>query len=219
MKKIRIQNTVSLFLNALNFALVLISILWFFSGAGSTGGGNMRTGGTGCFRFFTNDSNILCALVSLAMIPFNIRSIRTGKPSIPRSMTILKYIGTAAVTLTMAVVVVFLGPTQGYGKMYSDVCLELHLICPLLAIISFCFFERTNSLTRRDALFALLPTFLYGTTYLILVVFAGKWPDFYGFNIGGYWPVAYIALHLFTFLLALLLRRFYNGKRSTSVQH
>ncbi|MDO5444641.1 MAG: hypothetical protein Q4F31_03355 [Eubacteriales bacterium] len=217
MKKIRIQSAVSLFLNALNFTLVLISILWFFSEEGITGEGNMRTGGTGCFRFFTNDSNILCGLVSLAMIPFNIRGLLTGKPSIPRIMTILKFIGTTAVTLTMVVVAVFLGPTQGYAKMYSGVCFELHLLCPLLAVISFCFLEKGNQLARRAVFFALMPTFLYGNIYLFLVVFAEKWTDFYGFNIGGLWPAAYIALHLLTLLIAILLCRLYTGRKSPSI--
>lgn len=214
MNKTRLNHTVSLILNLMNFLLVLISILWFFGAKGSSAGsGNMRTGGTACFRFFTNDSNILCGLVSLAMIPFNIRSLRLGKPAVPRAMTVLKFIGTAAVTLTMTVVLVFLGPTQGYGKMFSGVCLELHLICPLLAIISFCFFERGNPLARRDTLFALLPTFIYGTVYLILVVFVGRWPDFYGFNIGGFWPAAYVALHLLTLLLAVMIRRLYQHEK------
>ena len=99
MNKTKIHNVISLILNLLNFVLVLISILWFFGVDGRlAGSGNMRTGGASCFRFFTNDSNILCALVSLAMIPFNIRSIRTGRSSVPRAMTILKFIGTVAVT-------------------------------------------------------------------------------------------------------------------------
>ncbi len=211
MKKTQRNQILSLVMNLLNFVLVLISVLWFFGADGkAAGSGNMRTGGAACFRFFTNDSNILCALVSLAMIPFNIRSLRMGKSCVPRAMTVLKYIGTVAVTLTMTVVLIFLGPTQGYGKMFSGVCLELHLLCPLLAILSFCFFERGNPLARRDTLLALLPTFIYGTVYLILVVFAGKWPDFYGFNIGGFWPAAYIALHLLTALLAVLIRRLFN---------
>ena len=218
MKKIRIRSAAALLLNALNFVLVLVSILWFFSEEGSLGGGNMRTGSAGCFRFFTNDSNILCALISAGMIPFEIRSIVTGNSSVPRGMTLLKFVGTCAVTLTMTVVIFFLGPTQGYAKMFSGVCLELHLICPLLAIISFCFFERENLLTRRDTLYALLPTFIYGSIYLILVVFVKKWPDFYGFNIAGLWPASYAVLLLVTFLLALLLRCLHTGRKTPADQ-
>ena len=218
MKKIRIRSAAALLLNALNFVLVFVSILWFFSEEGSLGGGNMRTGSTGCFRFFTNDSNILCALISAGMIPFEICSIVTGNSSVPWGMTILKFVGTCAVTLTMTVVIFFLGPTQGYAKMFSGVCLELHLICPLLAIISFCFFERENLLTRRDTLYALLPTFIYGSIYLILVVFVKKWPDFYGFNIAGLWPVSYAVLLLVTYLLALLLRCLHTGRKTPADQ-
>lgn len=211
MKAVKIRNTISLILNLLMFALVLISVLWFFRPAYLNGGiGNMTTGGTKCFRFFTNDSNIFAALTALAVVPFNIRSIRSGKDEIPEWVLTLKMVGTAAVTLTMAVVIVFLGPTQGYVRMFSGVCLELHLICPLLAIISFCFFERGMRITKKRLLWTLVPTFIYGTVYLVNVVFTKVWPDFYGFNIGGVWYISYFALPAFTYLLALCLRALHN---------
>ncbi|MCQ2354608.1 MAG: hypothetical protein MJ102_05820 [Clostridia bacterium] len=219
MKNARSRNVVSLAMNLSSFVLTLISILWFFRPAGAGAGvGNMSSGGTGCFRFFTNDSNILSALISLAVVPFNIKSIISGKDEIPDLIMTLKMIGTAAVTLTMTVVLVFLGPTQGFAKMYSGVCFELHLICPLLAIISFCFFERGLFITKKRLLWVLLPTFIYGTVYLINVVFIQTWKDFYGFNIGGFWYISYFVIHIVTFLIALVLRSVHNAfDRKTSV--
>ena len=211
MKNVKTRNLISLAMNLATFVLVLISILWFFSEAAAGRGiGNMGTSGTGCFVFFTNDSNILAALVALIIVPFNIKSIISGKDEIPVWALTLKMIGTAAVTLTMMVVVLFLGPTQGYGIMFDGVCLELHLICPLLAIISFCFFERGMQITKKRLLWTLAPTLIYGTVYLVNVVFAKTWPDFYGFNIGGFWYISYCVLPIVTYLFALCLRAMHN---------
>ncbi len=211
MKSVKTRNLLSLAMNLANFVLVLISILWFFSEAAAGRGiGNMSTSGTGCFVFFTNDSNILAALVSLLIVPFNIKSVISGKDEIPEWALTLKMVGTAAVTLTMMVVVLFLGPTQGYGIMFAGICLELHLICPLLAIISFCFLERGMQITKKRLLWTLAPTFVYGTVYLVNVVFLKTWPDFYGFNIGGFWYISYCVLPIVTYLFALCLRALHN---------
>ncbi|MDO4815837.1 MAG: hypothetical protein Q4A83_04440 [Bacillota bacterium] len=211
MKNVKIRNTLSLLMNIATAVLVFISIMWFFGTEGSkTGSGNMAFGRTGCFVFFTNDSNILAALCCLVLAPFNIKSIISGRDEIPQWVLLLKFVGTVAVTLTMMVVLLFLGPTQGYGKMFTGVTLELHLICPLLAIISFCFFERGIVLSKKQMLWGLVPTIVYGTVYLIMVVFTEKWPDFYGFNMGGFWYISYIALPAVTCVFALALRALHN---------
>ena len=207
----KLRHAVSLLLNLLTFVLVLLSILWFFRPAGANAGaGNMGAGGTGCFVFFTNDSNILAGLIALLTVPFNIRSLIRGQDAIPAWLMTLKLVGTAAVTLTMMVVLLFLGPTQGYANMFSGVCLFLHLLCPLLAILSFCFLERGLFITKRRLLWVLVPTVLYGTVYLVQVVFREAWSDFYGFNLGGSWYISYPVLPAVTYLFALCLRALHN---------
>ena len=211
MKNVRIRNAVALLMNVALAVLVFISIMWFFGEVGSKAGvGNMGTGRTGCFVFFTNDSNILAALCGLVLIPFNVKAIISGRDEIPQWALLLKFVGTVAVTLTMMVVVLFLGPTQGYGIMFAGVALYLHLICPLLAIISFCFLERGISLSKKQMLWGIVPTLIYGTVYLIMVVFTEKWPDFYGFNMGGYWYISYVALPAVTCVFALAIRTLHN---------
>lgn len=208
---VKIKNAVSLVLNLAMAVLVAVAISWFFTEEGlKSGMGNMKFGGTGCFVFFTNDSNILAALCSLLMVPFNIKAIKSGRNEIPQWALILKFVGTVAVTVTLMVVLLFLGPTAGYAPMFEGNCLELHLICPLIAIVSFCFFERGIVLSKKQVLWGIVPTIIYGTVYLVNVVFTRVWIDFYGFNIGGYWYISYVVLPAVTYLFALALRAIHN---------
>lgn len=204
---VKIRNAVSLACNVATAVLVVISVLWFFE---VDGVGNMSNGGTGCFDYFTVDSNILAALCGLVLVPFNLKALKSGKDEIPKWALVLKFVGTVAVTLTMLVVILFLGPTQGYGIMYAGVTFDLHLTCPLLCIISFCFLERGIVLSKKQTLWGIVPTLVYGTVYLILVVFVKAWPDFYGFNIGGFWYISYIVLPAVTYIFALGLRALHN---------
>ena len=219
MKNVKTRNALSLIMNIADFVLIFFSILWFFGPVGSQQGtGNMQVGRTGCFVFFTNDSNILAALCCLIIVPFNIKALKSGKDEIPQWAMLLKFVGTVAVTLTLMVVVLFLGPTQGYGKMFAGVCMPLHLICPLLCIISFCFFEQGFSLSKKQTWWGVVPTIVYGTVYLIMVVFVQGWDDFYGFNIGGYWYVSYCILPAVTYVFARLIRCLHNKACACDVE-
>ena len=129
------------------------------------------------FRFYTVQSNILCSATALVML------IALLAGSVPEWVWILKYIGTAAVTVTML----------------------MHLLTPLMALVSFCVFER-RGMTFPRCLFGLLPVALYGPVYLYHILYApeGKrWKDFYGFNRGGKWPAAMTGMLIGTFLMCL----------------
>ena len=76
---------------------------------------------------------------------------------------------------------------------------------PLLALVSFCFFEK-RGMTFTQALWGMLPVVLYGPWYLYHTVFApeGKrWDDFYGFNKGGKWPLSFTGMAIGTFLICM----------------
>jgi hypothetical protein len=126
----------------------------------------------------------------------------------PYGVWLLKYIGTASVTVTFLTVMVFLGPTLGYKDQLKSWGLFLHLIGPLLAIVSFCFTERLYPLTLPLALLGDVPVLLYGLFYLYKVVLGpdtGRWDDFYGFNKEGKWPASFAGMLAGTFLLCLAL--------------
>ena len=158
--------------------------------------------GLGALRYFTLLSNLFCALASLLLA----LSLLRGGAS--RALWLMKYIGTAAVTVTLLTVLVFLGPNMGYKPLLSGKDLYFHLFGPLLAIGSFCFAERFFPLSFAAAFVGLLPVLLYGSYYLYRVVCCpeGKrWEDFYGYNKDGKWPLAFTAMVLGTALICVLL--------------
>ena len=184
----------SLIMNLLNAALVIGCIVW---------GVKKTDPWTRLFRFFTVLSNVLCAIASIVVV---ICWLCCG--TLPFWALLLKYTGTAAVTVTMLTVLLFLGPTSHDWKgLLSRADLFMHLICPLLAIVSFLVFEKTHMPAWSIAIGA-LPVPIYGAWYLYKVVFAPeekRWEDFYGFNRGGKWALSVGLMVLAGALIALAL--------------
>lgn len=164
------------------------------------------------FRYFTILSNAFAGLCALGMAPFCAYAVVTGKRWMPGFVGTIAFAGTASVTLTLVTVLVFLGPTQGYGIMFAGVSLYLHALVPILSIAATILF--VGRLSFRQMLCGCLPALLYGAVYLVCVVIARVWPDFYGFTFGGKaWavPVSFCAMQAgsygLTYLLWKLCRR------------
>lgn len=154
------------------------------------------------FRFFTILSNLLAAWCCLSSV-----ILRYAAPAVwsSRWFFLLRFSATAAVTMTMITVFVFLGPVAGYKPMLGGPNFFLHFFCPVLTVAAL-LLSGGGSLSRGDALWGALPAAVYGTVYLYQVVFAPKergWPDFYHFNIGGRWYLAYPVIVGFSYLLSL----------------
>ncbi len=179
-------------LNLLIFLITLILVICFFRKEGRWDSGNVKK----AFRFFTVQSNALCAGAALLMCL---------APGSDWAWT-LKYVGTAAVTVTMLTVLLFLGPSLGsYRELLEGPDLYMHLVTPLLALISFCVLER-RGLSLPVALLGLLPTALYGVLYAYKILAAPPekaWKDFYGFNRGGKWGISLACMLLGTLLICL----------------
>lgn len=166
--------------------------------------------GKRAFRFFTLQSNALCAAASLLTAAAGLSG------AVPNWIWTLKYIGTAAVTVTMLTVFFFLAPSV--GKDWAQVLLKgidlfLHLITPLLALCTFCLLEK-RGMTFAQSLAGLLPVALYGPFYLYKIRFAPeekRWEDFYGFNKTGKWPVSFAAMLTGTFLICLGIMALQNA--------
>lgn len=207
MKKSMFRNVVSTACNILTAVLVTYSIVCYFTVGGDA---NMQTTGVQCFKFFTNDSNILAALACLAILPYNVAAFRSSGQDLrlPRAVRILKFVGTVAVGVTLLTVVFFLAPQWGkhWPLLFAGNGLWLHLVCPLMCIGSFIFCEAEGALRRLSALWGVLPTALYGCVYLAEVVLIGEeqggWNDFYGFNMGGFWFISFPVMLLATYLLS-----------------
>ena len=188
-------------------AATIYSVGLFFSAGGV---GNMALyGGVRSLRFFTVDSNILVAASSLAVLPFCIRKACGSTTGTPTWVRLLGYVGSVAVGVTLFTVLLFLGPTMGYGFLFTGVNLYLHLTTPLLALLSYIIFEADEPLPFRTTALGVLPVALYAIVYLTEVVLIGEanggWPDFYGFNVNGMWPVSAVAMFAATYVLSVLV--------------
>ncbi len=184
----------SLLLNALICAVTFFLTARFFFRDGHWCAGNARK----AFRFFTVQSNVFCAAAALGICLFPASNLAW----------ILKYIGTAAVTVTMLTVFLFLAPSAGsLAPLLKGGDLFMHLITPIMALLSFCVYEK-QPMTYGTALMGMLPVVLYGTWYLYKVQYAPRdrqWEDFYGFNRGGRWPVAFTGMMLGSLLICTAL--------------
>lgn len=184
---------VSIIFNACIVILVAISCIWALRKAEKK---------HFVFRFFTVLSNIFCAAASAALIVCSIAG------SVPDGILLWKYTGTCAVTVTFLTVMLFLGPVSGnYKELLSRYDFFLHLVCPLLAVISYCFFEKRTA-GFYTVVYGVAPVVLYAGLYLykVLLAPAGKrWDDFYGFNRGGKWPVSVAAMIAGAFLVSVII--------------
>ena len=160
------------------------------------------------------------ALIESGALGGVLSASRSGRPAARRKPA-LRIIASATVTVTLAVVLGFLGPIFGYSSLFAGANLYLHLLSPLAAILN-CIVSRAGSRTyRRAALYAMIPTFLYAAFYLanILLNGVGEWPDtndWYGFTMfgWGFVPVIFGAIVGATGLFALLLYMLGGGRLS-----
>ena len=159
------------------------------------------------FRYFTVLSNVYSGLVAVVYI---ILLICKGKAKDGTLMSILKLTSSAAVGVTFTVVIIFLGPLYGFGRMYAGSNLIFHLIMPLAAMAEFVIFPafesgKENAFSFKKCLYTGIPVVLYGTGYLINNIVSGtngsgqNPNDFYGFLRWGY-PVGILIFVVIVFI-------------------
>ena len=175
------------------------------------------------FRFFTVDSNLFMAIIAFIFACFEISVLLGKKKDIPKNMYVLKLMGTTSVTLTFLVVFLYLSwiVKGGPYTMIINSNLFLHLINPILSIITFVFFEKNNKLRFNDTFLGLVPMGLYGIFYIgnvITHVNNGKVSleyDWYAFVQKGVWAMIIVIplIYLLTYVSSYLLWKF-NGRKA-----
>lgn len=194
-------------LNLLIFLVTFALVLGFARKDGQWVPENWRI----AFRFFTCQSNMLCAVSCLLTASFALAG------EVPEWLWLLKYTGTAAVTVTMLTVFFFLAPSIGKGwadKLLTGKASDLfmHLLTPVAALLSFCLFER-RGMTFSQALWGMVPVLLYGILYLYKIKAAPqdkRWEDFYGFCRNGRLAVPLAGMLTGTFLICMGLMALQN---------
>ena len=152
------------------------------------------------FRYFTTLSNLFCAGTALILLLCELFG------AMPPWAVALKYMGTVAVMVTFFTVVLFLLPASKSieGLFSNGPEVIMHLVTPLLALLSFLGFEGRD-LSAWVIPLGILPVLLYGWLYLKRVVLKQAWPDFYGFNKNGKWKLSFSLMILGTVIVAVLL--------------
>ena len=91
---------------------------------------------------------------------------------VPQWVRTFRYIATCLLTVTFLTVVFILTPMFGLENwkymLLEGSSLYLHFLCPVVSILLLIFFEKRPKLRWTAALWALLPTFVYGLILAIL---------------------------------------------------
>ena len=174
-------------------------------------------------KYYTVESNFFMGAIALVYIPFDIFIMLRFKNGEPHWLKTLGLLGTVGVTITMLTVIFFLGPTMGYGSMYSSYNLYMHLITPFVAVIRFLLFSSEQTrLKIYDVFIGMASLAAYGIFYLINVISHNGYGtvkyDWYGFGNGGPFIgiLSYIIMLAVAFLISFLL--YFGEKKINSLR-
>ncbi len=165
------------------------------------------------FRYFTVDINFVTALGAGMLAPFAVEGIRKKRFSCPRWAARIYYIGTSCISLVMFFVLFVISWTDP-AMAFGGANFFLHVICPIMIVLSFFFIESNYRYTLKDALLCMIPVLIYGVVYFVEVALIGEenggWPDYYSFTV--YAPVAVSAVAMLTIMfgMAYLIGRIAN---------
>ena len=167
------------------------------------------------FKLFTIDSNLFMGIVALIFVVLEYQVLKGKRKDISKNMYILKLMSTTAVGLTFFVVFVYLGPITkgGIMSMLRNSNFFLHLVIPVLSIITFIFFEKNNKLKLRYVSWGLVPTFVYAIFYLTNILIhmenhkVSPTYDWYWFLQNGVWTALIVApiIILITYMISFIL--------------
>ena len=161
------------------------------------------------FQWFTTISNFITCLSACMITPFAVEGIRRKHFAFPRWISVCLYSGMVCTTLTMAMTVAFISwsdPALAFG----DYNVYLHIVCPIMVIISFFMVESGYLYTINEAVLATVPVVLYVIVYFIEVVVIGEanggWEDLY--HVLDYVPIhfAVAGVILIGFGLSFIIR-------------
>ncbi len=166
------------------------------------------------FCMFTVNSNILCGIGMMMALPYTIDGLRTKNYCLPDWMVDLLFAGVTSVGLTFLISLCILAPVKGFVLIFTGSRLFLHGVCPIMAMIAFCYFITSHVIPLRESLLALTPVLIYAMLYYFMVEILGPdnggWDDFYGFLTRIPSWISMISFMPLTFAVASFLRFLHN---------
>jgi len=191
------------------FAACLITILFSLGGVGYSFVSVTLKEVREMFKWFTIDSNILTALAATMIVPYAVEGMSRKRLTYPKWLQRIHYTGTVCLTLTMAFAVLFISwfdPVVAFG----GANFFLHIISPLMILLSFFMVESGHKLDRVDNLLSIIPVAAYGGLYYYNVILAGNWDDHYHLNEYVPFFVSILILFVLVYLIGWGIRFLYN---------
>ena len=177
-----------------------------------TGGGSLLSSrGLMSLKYYTTLSNIFAGIAAVIMI---VVLARTKSGKVPVWAAVTKFASAVTVSVTFLVTLFFLAPTMGIGGLYKGELMFMHAVGPVLTVVSFFMNRDLPEMKTSSALWATLPTILYGGVYSANIMLNGvgsgmNTNDWYGFAAAGVHtvPFVYALMVLLTYLLSCVMRK------------
>ena len=177
-----------------------------------TGGGSLLSSrGLMSLKYYTTLSNIFAGIAAVIMI---VVLARTKSGKVPVWAALTKFASAVTVSVTFLVTLFFLAPTMGIGGLYKGELMFMHAVGPVLTVVSFFMNRDLPEMKPSSALWATLPTILYGGVYSANIMLNGvgsgmNTNDWYGFAAAGVHtvPFVYALMVLLTYLLSRVMRK------------
>lgn len=162
-KQVQIINII---LHSLVVILGLIAVImqFFIKQEGNA----VSTSGWHIFRFFTNDGNIFCMVVSLINVIYLSYSLIHKKCGIPKWLYLLNLMSAVSGLLIFFTVLFVLFPFYGSILFVGYLMIVLHCLNPILVSISFLFTMHYDC-KKYEGAFGMVPMAIYGIPILILI--------------------------------------------------
>ena len=142
----------------INILIVIFELIGFFV--------TYKINNSILIEFYTEESNLLLLVTCLIYVFYLIRKKRC-----PKWLSILKYISTTCVTITLLVVIFVLIPMAHFdfiNLLFKNTMLYHHTICPLLGITSFLFFDDLGKFNKDDSKYGISLTIVYAIVMIIM---------------------------------------------------
>ena len=160
---------ISLTLNILIVIMTVLALAITLSGYKFMKGYEVHGELTGpqAFSYFTVQSNVFTAAVSLAFSIKEIQFLKGRITKIPFKYYIFKMIATTAIGLTFVVVFIIFSSLlkDGLLPLLMNSNLFFHFIIPVTSILNYILFEKTDTMKFKHVFYGLIPTLLYEIYY------------------------------------------------------
>ena len=131
-------------------------------------------GGSRVFMFFTTQSNIAMAIISLIGLCYMIRVRAVGQV-----WQIIKFVGTVAITLTGVVFCFVLAPTLG-DDAWNIQNILTHVVVPVFSVVDFFVVSTAFDIKKKSVFYVIIPPILYAI--YAGIGYANNWQFVEGYN-------------------------------------